>query len=118
MKKTRKIFALVVAMMIVMGCFFTSHAETRGCALSPTGEHDFSAHERQGAGYSQQLSSHNHYMGVGPNGEMVYVTCQRTQYFEYCYKKCVYCHAVNMQEPAHTHSYKVHSADGSIEYVD
>lgn len=115
---TKIVLSMALIAMMVAGNFLISHAETRGCALSPTGDHYFVDHERQGAGYSQTLSSHNHYMGVGPNGELQYETCQRTQYFEYCYYKCVYCHAVNTQEPAHTHSYIRHSATNSNEYVN
>ena len=109
------IITLGLVSSLVFGGAFMSRSQAVICS-SPTGQHYFYSHQKNGAGYEVNIGSHNHVIGHDSSGGNMYQHCEKTQHFDYCQLKCSYCGALD--NDIHTHSYIIHSADNSIDPID
>ena len=116
MKRLKKVYsAILLTMVIVLGGFCSNRvmAADDWCPYSPINEHVYEDHQRLGAGYSEVFGPHLHYI----EDQGMYVSCNRTKYYEYCEIKCSYCHALQAGS-LHTHSYLHHDATNTNEPWD
>ena len=56
----------------------------------PTGYHYFYSHPKNGQGCSESAESRNHFIGYREN-DLIYQSCQKIRYYDYCSIKCSYC---------------------------
>ena len=101
MKALRRIWALCLALSLLMIFNVNSYAGSVICQNSPDSYHHYDGHRLLNYGYSVEIGPCQYIVGYHGNEPIYAYDCIKTQTYYYCERYCVYCGAA---ESGSTHS--------------